>query len=356
MKSSREVVTRVRRVSTRTPGDAAIREAAGLIRAGRLVAFPTETVYGLGADGLNAIAVARIFAAKGRPHDNPLILHVAETAGLELLAKQVPETARVLAERFWPGPLTLVVPRSERVPDETTAGLQTVAVRCPDHPVALALIRAAGVPIAAPSANVSGRPSPTSAQHVLDDLRGRVDMVLDAGPTGIGLESTVVDVSGRRVLLLRPGGLPVEELEQVLGEAVTRPSRQTPAAAAPSPGMKYTHYSPRARLVLVDRGSAAANVETMRVQAERSVRAGDRVGLLCTLEAAELLPGLGVVAVLGSREDAASLAANLFAGLRELDKQGCDCIIAEGVERTGYGLGVMDRLTRAADELVSEGE
>ena len=255
-----------------------IRRAAEVLRRGGLVAFPTETVYGLGADALNPAAVARIFAAKGRPPDNPLIVHVADPqgAGPELVAAW-PPAARRLAEAFWPGPLTLVVPAGPGVPAAVTAGLPTVAVRCPDHHVARALIAAAGTPVAAPSANRSGRPSATRAEDVWEDLGEHLDVLLDAGPVPVGVESTVVDVVSSPPRLLRPGGIPVEDLEAVLGEAVAAPPPVTAGQAPPSPGMKYRHYAPRAPLILL---AGPAGGDEAVAALRRAVAAGERVVLV----------------------------------------------------------------------------
>jgi L-threonylcarbamoyladenylate synthase len=342
-------------VDPSTPDRRVVDEAAAIIRAGGLVAFPTETVYGLGADALNAAAVARIFDAKGRPADNPIIVHIADVTALPPLVAAIPPGARTLIARCWPGPLTLVLPASPAVPEVTRGGLPTVAVRMPAHPVAQALIRAAGRPIAAPSANRSGRPSPTTADHVLADLRDAVDVVLDAGPTPVGVESTVVDVTGPTPVLLRPGGVTLERLQAILGPVLT------PAAAAAglgattaaeavfarSPGTRYRHYAPRARIVLVEAapfrlaGDLAAAVRRLWDQ-------GLRVGVMVTAEAASAVPTGAVVRVMGARDDPDTIAANLFAQIRELDDAGLDAIVVEGIPEQGVGRAVMDRLRRAA--------
>jgi L-threonylcarbamoyladenylate synthase len=317
------------------PDPDVVRRAAEVIVGGGLVAFPTETVYGLGADALNPDAVRRVFAVKGRPPDNPLIVHIAAPEGLEGVAVRVPPRARALASAFWPGPLTLVLPRAPRVPLATTGGLDTVAVRMPAHPVALALIRAAGRPIAAPSANRSGRPSPTTAAHVLEDLEGQVDVVLDGGPCPVGVESTVLDLTEEPPVILRPGGVPREALEAVLGRV--RLLGEVPHAGRRSPGTRYRHYAPRAALLLAD-------PEGVEGLVARLLREGWRVGLLTRRPYPET-PGLLVRRV---PQDPSGYARHLFALLRELDALGCQVIVAETVEEKGIGAAVMDRLRRAA--------
>ncbi len=341
------------------PDPEAIAQAAAALAAGGLVAFPTETVYGLGADALNAAAVTRIFEAKGRPADNPIIVHIANAAALAGLVTAVPLAAQTLMARCWPGPLTLVLPSSAAVPAVTRGGLSTVAVRMPSHPVALALIRAAGRSIAAPSANRSGRPSPTTAQHVLADLGEAVDLVLDAGPTPLGVESTVVDVTGETPILLRPGGVALETLEAILGAvmvpvpgAYVGPGAQAaPGAAASfrrSPGTRYRHYAPRARVVLIESPPSQITAD-LAGTVHRLWDEGLRVGVMVTAEAARAMPADAVVRVMGSRSDPAAIAANLFAQLRELDDAGLDAIVVEGIAERGVGRAVMDRLRRAAE-------
>ncbi len=314
--------------------------AVRFILDGKLVAFPTETVYGLGADALNEKAVRRIFEAKGRPADNPLIVHIARFDDLYLLARDVPGEAKVLARKFWPGPLTLVLPRGEGVPDVTTGGLDTVAVRMPAHPIALALIRES-TPVAAPSANISGKPSPTLAEHVVDDFYGRIECIIDAGETRIGVESTVLDLSSEKPTLLRPGGLPLEEIEGVIGEVRIHPAvRGELVEVARAPGMKYRHYSPNAQVILVEgpRDRVRDRV-TMLVEEYRS--RGLRVGVMATREYdADEFVHLGSTDV--------EVARNVFRALRELDKRDVDIIIAEGVDEKGLGFAVMNRLRKAA--------
>jgi L-threonylcarbamoyladenylate synthase len=317
-----------------------IKIAAMFILEGKLVAFPTETVYGLGADALNEEAVRKIFEAKGRPADNPLIVHIADLSDLRKLARDVPQEAKLLAEKFWPGPLTIVLPRKEEVPDVTTGGLDTVAVRMPAHPIALALIRAS-TPIAAPSANISGKPSPTLAEHVIDDFYGKIDAIIDGGETRVGVESTVIDLSSEKPTLLRPGGLPLEEIERVIGEVEIHPAvRGKLVDVARSPGMKYKHYSPNAQVIVVE--GRRENVGRKIAELVEEYRSkGLRVGVMATreYEADELF-------YLGKTEE--EIARNLFKALRELDRRGVDVIIAEGIEERGLGFAVMNRLRKAA--------
>lgn len=335
-------------VDPRHPEPSLIRQAASVLASGGLVAFPTETVYGLGADARNPEAVGRIFTAKGRPVDNPIIVHIADEEALAALVTRIPPAARRLAARCWPGPLTLVFPASDAVPSVTRGGLPTVAVRMPAHPVALALIRAAGCPVAAPSANHSGRPSPTTAQHVLADLGDAVDLVLDAGPAPVGVESTVVDVTGATPVLLRPGGAPVEALEAVVGPvADAGPGREAADFLRRSPGTRYRHYAPRARVVLVEAPPERAS-DAMASAVQRLWEAGLRVGVMATTESAAAVPPGAVVRTMGPRADPAAVASCLFAHLRELDDAGLDAIVVEGIPERGVGRAVMDRLRRAA--------
>ncbi|ASJ00161.1 L-threonylcarbamoyladenylate synthase [Thermococcus gorgonarius] len=315
--------------------------AARILKKGGLVAFPTETVYGLGADALNESAVRRIFEAKGRPADNPLIVHIAEVEWLEKLAKEVPEKAWKLAEKFWPGPLTIVLPARDTVPRTTTGGLDTVALRMPAHPIALELIRLSNVPVAAPSANISGRPSPTSADHVIEDFYGKIDCIVDGGETPIGVESTVIDLTSEVPLLLRPGGLPVEEIKKVIGEIIIHPAVKGEKVDIPrSPGMKYKHYSPNAQVIVVE-GNREKVREKIDELVEEYRKKGFKVGVMATEEHdADEFFYLG-----GSVEE---VARNLFKALRELDRRGVDLIIAEGVEESGLGMAVMNRLRKAA--------
>ncbi len=322
-------------------------QAAAVLRQGGLVAFPTETVYGLGANGLDPRAVARIFAAKGRPADNPLILHIADGHEVNKLAARVPANAAALMAEYWPGPLTVVLARTRLVPDAVTGGLDTVAVRLPDSTVARELIRLAGVPVAAPSANTSGRPSPTTAGDVLADLDGRIDVVIDAGPCGIGVESTVVDCTTPVPTLLRPGGVTLEMLVETLGAIEVDPALGGEDLAPRAPGMKYTHYAPAAPMTLYE-GGAEAMTAAIAAEAERLTAAGKRVGAVVPAETAELLPAAAVAAVYGTRGDLDAAAAGLYSALRVFDAEPVDVILAEGVAEAGLGLAVMNRLRKAA--------
>ncbi|MBO2521900.1 MAG: threonylcarbamoyl-AMP synthase [Firmicutes bacterium] len=337
--------TRLLRVDPACPDPGVIEEAAMVLRRGGLLAFPTETVYGLGAHALDPAAVRAVFAAKGRPADNPLIVHTRCPEEAFALARALPEAAVRLAEAFWPGPLTLVVEADPAVPRETTAGLPTVAVRIPAHPVALALLEAAGVPVAAPSANLSGRPSPTRAEHVLEDLEGRIDGVLDGGETGVGVESTVIDVTVTPPVVLRPGGVSREELEAVIG-----PVREAVPAAgeAPrSPGLKYRHYAPRARAVVV-RGSPGEIARAINQVLETGAGPSRAAFLLSDETAARLARRPERLFLLGGRERPEEAARRLYRGLREVDLPGVELIVMEAYPEAGIGRALMDRMRRAA--------
>lgn len=321
----------------------AIPRAAELLREGKLVAIPTETVYGLAADALNGPAVARIFSAKGRPQDNPLIVHIAKEREWGALVREIPPAAHKLAERFWPGPLTVILEKSDIIPEEVSAGLSTVAVRCPSHPAAQAVIRAACRPLAAPSANLSGRPSPTTAERVMEDMKGRIEAVLDGGPCAVGVESTVLSLVGGMPRLLRPGGITAEQIEQVLetrveiDPAVT--DRLAPGRAAASPGMKYKHYSPKARVIMV-KGTEKQFADFVNAQKKEGMAA------LCFEEDKPnlLLPYLSY----GAKQDASAQAHTLFEALRALDDAGYSLIYAHSPSAEGVGLAVYNRLIRAA--------
>lgn len=329
--------------------EAALKEAAGILQAGGLVAFPTETVYGLGANGLDCQAAKKIYAAKGRPSDNPLIVHIAAMEELEPLTAKVPDTGRQLAKLFWPGPLTLVFPKSSRVPYETTGGLETVAVRMPKEGLARRLIAEARVPVAAPSANRSGRPSPTTAQHVWQDMKGRIEMILDGGPVGIGVESTIVDVSGQVPMLLRPGAITLEMLRDAVGEIAVDPAIfEVPGenVRPKAPGMKYRHYAPKAEMALVE-GELGTMVKTINQLVEERLAQGLRVGVVCTEETKDKYPK-GIVRCMGSRSREETIAHNLFAVLREFDDLGVDCIYSESLPCEQLGYAIMNRLWKAA--------
>jgi len=332
------------------PDLAKIKVVADIIKRGGLVAFPTETVYGLGADALNPDAVRALFEAKKRPLDNPPIVHVENVEDVDSLAKYVPEKAKLLMKKFWPGPLTLVLERSEAIPDVTVAGLNTVAVRMPRNKVALSLIRLSGCPIAAPSANLAGRPSPTTAQHVWDDLNGRIDAILDGGPARIGVESTVLDMSIDTPLILRPGGVSFEELKNVIEDVRLHPfvaaEQEVVVGEARSPGMRHKHYAPKARMVVVE-GSVPAIMVKVKELVTQYTREGSRVGVLATDETSSNYLAY-VVKSLGSRFNVEAIAQNLFRLLREFDSENVDVIIAESVPAEGLGLAVMNRLRKAS--------
>ncbi len=328
----------------------AIRRAAEVLRRGGLVVFPTETVYGLGANALDAEAVRSIFAAKERPAYDPLIVHLADPSDLGRVVRAIPPIAHTLAGHFWPGPLTLVLPRSERVPPEVTAGGDTVAVRVPSHPVALALIEAAGVPVAAPSANRFGRVSPTRAEHVLADLAGRIDVLLDAGPTPVGVESTVLSLVTPVPTILRPGGVSREALEEVLGEVqfLERPVVPGGEDAVPSPGTLLEHYAPRAEVTFY-RGPRPAVLAAMREQALHLQAQGLLAGVLVADEDVPFFAELPlVVESVGPEVALNEIARQLFAAVRALDRAGVSAILARDFGAAGLGLAVRDRLTRAA--------
>ncbi len=317
--------------------------AAELIAAGQLVAFPTETVYGLGADALNPAAAARIYAAKGRPSDNPLIVHVAGRSQVESLAARVPDAALRLMDAFWPGPLTIVLPKRPIVPDAVTGGMDTVALRMPDHPLALELI-AASRPLAAPSANRSGLPSPTRAEHVYRDLAGRIPLILDGGPCRVGVESTVISLVDEPIVL-RPGGVTPEMLARAIGPVRVHESALAPLQGrALSPGMKYQHYAPRAQVLIADGPDTPRRI---REQCARDEAAGLHPVVLALDEDRAEYRGLDLVP-LGSRARPESVAAALFDALRRCDELGADRVYAETVPAEGVGLAVMNRLLRAA--------
>ena len=330
------------------PTPEALAEAAALLRRGELVAFPTETVYGLGANALDADAVLSIFRAKGRPADNPLIMHIHSEEQLDGLVT-IPDMARPLMARFWPGPLTLLMPRTDAVPDAVTAGLATVAVRMPSHPIARRLLESCGLPVAAPSANRSGKPSPTTAAHVLEDMDGIIPLILDGGPCEVGLESTVLDVCHGTPCILRPGGVTREMLEEVIGPvtvagSVLRPLRE--GEVARSPGMRYRHYAPEGAVLLVE-GSEAETLEALRRLYRVAEAEGEKACVLCFSEHAHALSDCAPHD-LGSISRPEETAGRLFDVLRGLDRDGYTAIFSEVVNPEGVGLAVMNRLGRAA--------
>lgn len=349
------VSTRILQVDPLYPAEETIALAANAILSGKLVAFPTETVYGLGANAFDSRAVQRIFAAKGRPSADPLIVHIADKADLDLVATAIPEIARRLAERFWPGPLTLVLPKSEKISADITAGLNTVAVRVPAHPVALALLKQSRVPIAAPSANRFGHTSPTTAQHVYDDLAGEVDIILDGGATIIGVESTVLDINQQPARILRPGGITLEQLSAVLEkiEVTSAATSPKPSAALPSPGMLDKHYAPRAKLIFFKNPDTAKALESMVAMARQASEQRLRVGIMMLEEDRPRFSDLAVVLFsLGEGNDLAVVAARLYEGMRTLDQAGVDLILVRDVGEKGIGLAIRDRLKRAASQVI----
>ncbi|MBQ8813924.1 MAG: threonylcarbamoyl-AMP synthase [Lachnospiraceae bacterium] len=326
-----------------------IEKAASILRAGGLVGFPTETVYGLGGDGLNPDSAKAIYAAKGRPSDNPLILHIASRAELAPLVAEVPASAEKLMDEFWPGPMTLVFKKSQIVPLETTGGLETVAIRMPSHPVARALIEAAGVPIAAPSANTSGRPSPTQAAHVWEDMQGRIPMILDGGEVGIGLESTIIDLTGAEPTVLRPGYITPAMIEEIVGHTeldLASLGQPEPGMRPKAPGMKYRHYAPKAKMTLVD-GEQSAVCQKILELAESAEENGKRVRIICTEETASCFAGFDV-ACAGKRSEPEEIAHNLFRILRDSDHDGVDILLSETFGETELGQAIMNRLMKAA--------
>lgn len=344
--------TQVRRLSYSQIDETMIEEAGRIIRKGGLVAFPTETVYGLGGDALNPESSKKIYAAKGRPSDNPLIVHIADKKDLYRIVRKVPEKAKKLMEAFWPGPLTMIFYKNELVPQATTGGLDTVAVRMPSDRIAAAFIRAAGGFVAAPSANVSGRPSTTTAAHVEEDLSGRIEMILDGGQAVIGLESTIVDMSVEPPVILRPGAVTEEMMEAVIGplevdKAIIAPDSGVKPKA---PGMKYRHYAPRADLAVVE-GSTEAVIAAINQLAEEAEAEGKRVGIIATDETKDRYPK-GLVLSLGARKHEEEIAQHLFEVLRDFDETDVDCIYSEAFDEASIGPAIMNRLLKAAGHKV----
>lgn len=325
-----------------------IRRAGDILKKGGLVAFPTETVYGLGADALDEKASAKIYQAKGRPSDNPLIIHISKWEDIERIAVDIPAEAKALADAFWPGPLTMILKKSEQVPDGTTGGLPTVAIRMPDHAIARALIEAGGGYIAAPSANTSGRPSPTAAEHVAEDMDGVIDMIVDGGEVSIGLESTIVDLTEGVPTILRPGYINQEMLEQVLGQVeldkglIASDSSVKPKA----PGMKYRHYAPKAPLIIVE-GEPEQVRRKINELVEQHQKEGKRCGIIATDESRECYRS-SVVKSIGSRADERTIAQHLYGILREFDQMDVDVIYSESFETPQMGQAIMNRLIKAA--------
>ncbi|RKI86323.1 threonylcarbamoyl-AMP synthase [bacterium 1xD42-87] len=348
------MLTKVVRIDEQHESEVSIREAGEIIKSGGLVAFPTETVYGLGGDALNPASSRKIYEAKGRPSDNPLIVHIADMEALPAIVKSVPETAEELAEAFWPGPLTMILEKSDLVPEETTGGLDTVAVRMPSDAVALSFIRAAGGYVAAPSANRSGRPSPTRASYVAQDMDGRIEMILDGGDATLGLESTIVDLTVEPPTVLRPGFITAEMLRQKLGRVaedetlLSADSGQAPKA----PGMKYRHYAPKGELVIV-KGDVEAVTDYINGRLLEGRRDNKKTGVIATDETVACYR-TDVPRSVGKRTDAAAAAKGLYRILREFDDEGVELIYSESFDGEGVSLAVMNRLLKAAGHRVIE--
>ncbi|MDD6332071.1 MAG: L-threonylcarbamoyladenylate synthase [Clostridium sp.] len=328
-------------------------ETAGeILKQGGLVAFPTETVYGLGGDALNAEASQKIYAAKGRPSDNPLIVHIADEADLQRIATDIPEAAYKLMDVFWPGPMTLIFKKKPIVPDSTTGGLDTVAVRMPSHNVAYELIRRSGVLIAAPSANVSGRPSPTMAAHVKEDLDGKIDMIIDGGDCRYGIESTIIDMTSKVPMILRPGYITQEMIEDVIGNVELDPGiTGLPTHARPkAPGMKYTHYAPKGIMYIIE-GESTSVIRCINRMVKERQAAGCKTGVLATRYNASAYEADEVI-VIGDKADELMISSNLYRTLREFDARGVDYIYSESFTGSGLGTAIMNRLIKAAGHRV----
>lgn len=354
--------TIIQKIDATNMASSDFKEAAELLRSGKLVAFPTETVYGLGGNAYDSTASARIYAAKGRPSDNPLIVHISCFDELAPLVSDIPDEAKALADRFWPGPLTIIMNKSDRIPKETTGGLDTVAIRMPSHPIANRLIKEAGIPIAAPSANASGRPSTTKAEHVIEDLDGKIDMIIDGGSSDIGLESTIVDLTAAPPLILRPGYITIEMLKEVIPDieydkAVLKRIKDD-TIVAKAPGMKYRHYAPQGELTIFE-GDVEAVSSCIYKEAKEKLEAGYTVGILTSDELLKSYAGLAsgktnadkpqlYIKDIGSRENEAEIAAGLFDALRYFDEIGAEYIYAEAFSEGGIGRAIMNRLMKAA--------
>ncbi|MBR5648172.1 L-threonylcarbamoyladenylate synthase [Pseudobutyrivibrio sp.] len=352
------MITKIMDVSEEPINMEYIREASEILKSGGLVAFPTETVYGLGGDATDKEASRKIYAAKGRPSDNPLIVHIADFSQLEQITENLPETARLLADAFWPGPLTMVCNKNQVIPYETTGGLDTVAVRMPNNPVALALIRESGCMIAAPSANTSGRPSPTKANHVYEDLSGKIEAILDGGAVDIGLESTIVDLTEDVVTILRPGFINMDMLREVVGEVRMDPGivyndKGTTSGAKPkAPGMRYKHYAPKGDLTIIS-GEEDTVVDKINQLTREALKEGKKVGIIATSETADRYPE-GEVLVIGNRSDESSIAHNLYDILRRFDELSVDLIYSESFATPKMGQAIMNRLLKAAGQKTIE--
>jgi L-threonylcarbamoyladenylate synthase len=345
------VKTEVLRINSKRPNESIIARASKLISSGEIVAFPTETVYGLGANALDPLAILKIYQMKGRPSDNPLIVHVADMKTLRRLVNEISPRDMRIIKKFWPGPVTLVLKKSKIVPKITTGGLSTIAVRMPRNKIALALIKRSGFPIAAPSANISGRPSPTNASHVKDDLDGKVKLILDGGSTEIGIESTVIDMTLRTPVILRPGGISKESIEDEIGEVHFHHSLLGPRTSTKkinkSPGMKYRHYSPNARVVIVEGSRIRAKAKIIELT-EKLKGEGKKVSIMTASKS--LKPNVDSVLYMGNTLD--TIARNLFANLRKADSDHIDVIVVQGIHYNNTGFAIMNRLKKAAAETI----
>ena len=345
------VKTEVLRINSQRPNDSIIARASKLISSGEIVAFPTETVYGLGGNALDPSAISKIYRMKGRPSDNPLIVHIADMKTLRRLVNEISPRDMRIIKKFWPGPITLVLKKSKIVPKITTGGLSTIAVRMPRNKIALALIKRSGFPIAAPSANISGRPSPTNASHVKDDLDGKVKLILDGGSTEIGIESTVIDMTLRTPVILRPGGISKESIEDEIGEVHFHHSllglRRRTKKINKSPGMKYRHYSPNARVVIVEGSRIRAKAKIIELT-EKLKHEGKKVSIMTASKS--LKPNADTVQYMGNTLD--TIARNLFANLRKADSDHIDVIVIQGINYNNTGFAIMNRLKKAAAETI----
>lgn len=335
--------TKILKINSKNPQISKIRQAAKIIKSGNVVAFPTETVYGLGANALDSKSVKKIFIAKGRPSDNPLIIHISDSVDLKMLVKQIPHTAHKLINKFWPGPLTLVLKKSKKVPKITTGGINTVAVRMPENKIAQSLIKESGFPLAAPSANVSGRPSPTTAKHVYDDMNGKISMIVDGGKTKIGIESTVIDLTRKTPMLLRPGAITLEQLQEIIGKITVHPTIQERKSKSVhrAPGMKYRHYSPNAKIILIEGNSDKVKNKTLQLLSQFK-KQGKKVGIMSTKDRYKS----DMTVLLGNNLE--KTASNLFTTFRKFDAKKIDMILVQGISRKGLGLGIMNRVGKAA--------
>lgn len=341
--------TRILKINPTKPQISRIKQAVQLIRKGEVVAFPTETVYGLGANALNPSAVKKIFEAKGRPADNPLIIHIHDKEDLKRLARDIPEITEKIIEKFWPGPLTIVLKKSKIVPKITTGGLDTVAIRMPKNKIANLLIKESGVPLAAPSANFFGRPSPTLAKHVSEDLAGRISLILDGGKTKIGIESTVIDLTSKTPMLLRPGGITLEQIQEILGAIKIHPiiKGKKSKLIHRSPGMKYKHYSPNAKVILIEGTIQDADKKILQLT-NKFKKQQKRVGIMSTQR--NYIHKADMIRFVGNSPN--KIAANLFKVFREFDEGKIDIILVHGISKKGLGLGIMNRLSKAAHKKI----